>query len=84
MNSLLLYAGVVESADTTDLKSVGGDIVRVQVPSPAPLFIGFASFDSRERPATWQVDRVWFIVFASKAYAVDETVVGSNPTLAAI
>ena len=30
------YAGVAESADATDSKSVGSDIVRVQVPPPAP------------------------------------------------
>ena len=29
-------AGVAESADATDSKSVGSDIVRVQVPPPAP------------------------------------------------
>lgn len=37
----LIYADVVESADTTDLKSVGRDTVRVQVPSSAPLKVIF-------------------------------------------
>ena len=32
----VLYAGVVELVDTGDLKSPGGDTVRVRVPSPAP------------------------------------------------
>ena len=35
----LIYADVVESADTTDLKSVGRDTVRVQVPSSAGTLI---------------------------------------------
>ena len=32
----IMNAGVAESADATDSKSVGSDIVRVQVPPPAP------------------------------------------------
>lgn len=32
----MIYAAVVESADTKDLKSFGGNIVRVQVSSAAP------------------------------------------------
>ena len=32
----IVNAGVAESADATDSKSVGSDIVRVQVPPPAP------------------------------------------------
>ena len=30
------YAGVMEPEDMTDLKSVGRNTVRVQIPSPAP------------------------------------------------
>ena len=32
----IIYAGMVESVDTRDLKSLGSDIVRVQFPFPAP------------------------------------------------
>lgn len=34
----ILYAGVAEQADATDLKSVEGNFVWVQVPSPVPKF----------------------------------------------
>ena len=33
-----IYAGVAEQADAWDLKSHGGDLVRVQFPSPVPLY----------------------------------------------
>ena len=32
-----IHAGVAEQADARDLKSLGGDIVRVRFPSPALL-----------------------------------------------
>ena len=32
----LVHAGVLELADEVDSKSIDGDIVRVQVPPPAP------------------------------------------------
>ena len=35
----IIYAGMVESVDTRDLKSLGSDIVRVQFPFPAPKLI---------------------------------------------
>ena len=33
---MIKYAGVMELVDVTDSKSVGGDIVWVRVPPPAP------------------------------------------------
>ena len=33
-----IYAGVAELVDAWDLKSHGGDLVRVQFPSPVPLY----------------------------------------------
>ncbi len=35
-NSKVLSAGVMELVDVTDSKSVGGDIVWVRLPPPAP------------------------------------------------
>ena len=37
-----IYAGVLELADEVDSKSIDGNIVRVQVPPPAPIYKPFS------------------------------------------
>ena len=52
------YGGVVEQADTRDLKSLVGNNVRVQIPSPAPNFKGpiFRSlFISKTKTQNFQI-----------------------------